>query len=79
MPETDFKLRVAAIWPGTHWDSGRVAFSFEVKGFAKPWEFELPYSDAETIEAGVKQAARMLAALGERLAEEATELAGEAD
>lgn len=70
----EFELYVSAIIPPRNREPGRVRFTFEVEGL-ESLEIDLPYDDAETIDAGVKQAARTLVIVAEALAAEAKRLA----
>jgi hypothetical protein len=69
-----FALYVSAITPARDHE-GRVEFTFEIEGLRHSLTIDLPYYDSETIDAGVKQAARNLVILAETLAAEAKSLA----
>src|SRR5437867_3202609 len=66
-----FELRVSAILP----EPRIVQFVFKMRGVQGQWEFQMPYSDdAETLDVGVRQAARNLVRFAEALATEAAKM-----
>lgn len=72
--QLEFELYVTAIFP-TGQGQGTVKFTFQIVDGSLSIDFELPFQNAETIDAGVKLAAHHLAILAEALAVEARRLA----
>lgn len=73
MPENEFKLTVAAIFPNDG-GVGTVRFKFTLSGTTDPLTIDVIYAEQNPND-GVKEAAGRLREIAERLAEQAGALA----